>query len=460
MTMTPEELAAHALAVAKAAGAHSADAVFVTGRSTSVKVRLGAVEEVVQSRDHGLGLRVMVGDGGGIGTGLRTATTSTSDLSPESIARLVRDTVAMARLTAPDPFAGLPEAMDDVDGAPDEQTLDLWDEGVVAFEADRAVEMAKATEGWALGSDPRLKNSEGAEMSWGWSRSVLATSDGIIRHKRGTSVALWTTPVAEDGDEKQRDYWYSSARHFADLLTPEAIGREAARRTLRRLGARKPKSAEVPVIFDAPVASRLIGSIAGAANGASVYRDASWLCGKLGDTIAATLVNLDDNPWVTRGSGSRRYDGEGLPTRPFMLVKDGVLASWVLDTYTGKKLGAPTTRSAFRGLSGTPSPGTTNLWMRPGTKTPAELIADVKDGLFVTDTFGGGANGVTGDFSQGAVGIWIENGELAYPVNELTIASTLQTMWPNVDGIANDLDTTRATSAPTLRIARMTIAGG
>ncbi|MCC6623514.1 MAG: TldD/PmbA family protein [Deltaproteobacteria bacterium] len=449
---TPEQVLSHALDVARAAGASFADGVFAAGRSTSVKVRMGQTEKVTQSREHGLGIRVLVGAPGE----LRTATTSTSDLSFAAIEQLVRHAVEAARLTAPDPFAGLPEPSDEPLA---DVALDLWDEDVARLDADRALALALETEARALEVDRRLTNSEGAEMSWGWSQLHLATSTGVFRDKRATSIGLWTTPVGEQDGDKQRDYWYSSARHLGDLLSPAEIGREAARRTLRRLGARKPKTTKVPVIYEAPIASRLIGVIAGAANGGAIYRDASYLIGKLGQAIASPHVTLRDDPHIVRGAASRLFDGEGLPTRPFTLVEAGVLKSWVLDTYAGKKLGLPTTRSAWRGLGGSPSPGTSNLWMDNGVQTLDELISDLDEGLLVTDTFGGGANTVTGDYSQGAVGLWIEGGKLAYPVHELTIASTLPEMWMGLDAIANDRDPTRATSAPSFRIGRMTIAG-
>jgi len=449
---SPQSLLSHALDVARQAGASAADAVFVAGRSTSVKARLGDVEKVHQSRDHGLGVRVMVGASGG----LCTATTSTSDLSHAAIERLVRHAVEAARLTEPDPFAGLPDASDEALADVD---LDLWDEDVARMDADRALALALATESAALAVDKRLTNSEGAEMSWGWSELHLATSTGVLRQKRTTSIGLWTTLVAEQDGEKQRDYWYSSARHLEDLLSPEAIGQEAARRTLRRLGARKPKTTTVPVIYEAPIASRLLGVIAGAANGAAIYKDASYLVGKIGQPIAAAGVTVRDDPHIVRGAASRLFDGEGLPTRPMTLVEGGVLMSWILDTYTGKKLGLPSTRSAWRGLGGSPSPGSSNLWMDNGTQSLAELVKELDEGLLVTDTFGGGANTVTGDYSQGAVGLWIERGEIAYPVNELTIASTLPAMWMGLDGIADDRDPTRSTSAPAFRVRSMTVAG-
>lgn len=454
-TLDLSERCAFALAVAQKAGADHADAMVAGGRSTAVKVRLGQVIEVVQSRDQGLGIRVLVGGE----EGLRTATTSTSDLGDDAIARLVEQAVAMARRTAADPFAGPPEeGFEPEPGAPAD--LDTWDEALHRLDPDRAVQMALATEQAALEVDARFTNSEGAEMSWGFSEVHLMDSRGHRHHKRATSASLWTTPVADDGaGGKQRDYWWTSARHFADLEAPAFVGAKAAERTLRRLGAKKPATAEVPVIFEAPIASRLLGSISGAVNGGAIFRDASWLCGKLGQAIAASAVTLVDDPWIVRGAASRLFDGEGLATRPFAVVERGVLRSWVLDTYSGKKLGLPSTRSAWRGLGGSPAPGTSNLWMEGGPDSLEALIAGTKRGLLVTDTVGGGANTVTGDFSQGVVGLWIEDGQIAYPVEEITIASTLSAMWQSVDGIADDRHPGRATSAPSFRIGRMTVAG-
>lgn len=449
--------AEHALKIAHDAGAHFADVVISEGRSTSVKVRKGDVEEVTQSRERALGIRVLVGAPGG----LRTATTSTSDFSRDAVTRLVEAAVSLARYTAPDPFADPPDPdvatfLPEADAPRD---LETWDEAVYRLGADAAVALAMRTEAAALDVDRTLlTNSEGAELSWGFSETHVLTSRGTHQHRRSTSASLWTTPVAEKNGEKQRDYWWSSARHLADLLSPEEIGRIAAARTLRRLGAKKPKTTEVPVIYEAPIASRMLGAIGGAINGSALFRDASYLCGKLGETIANELITVTDDPWIVRGAASRLIDGEGIPTRPMTLVERGVLKSYVLDTYTGKKLGLPSTRSAWRGL-GSPSPGTSNLWMENGNQSLDALIAEVDEGLLVTDTFGGGANTVTGDYSQGAVGIWIEKGRLAYPVDELTIASKLPTIWATVDGLANDRHPGRATSAPSFRVARMTVAG-
>ena len=450
LAQDPQALLAYALDVARSEGATAADALFVTGRSTSVSVRLGEIETVQQSRDKGVGVRVFLGE--------RSATTSTSDLSRDAIRALIARTVAAARVTAEDPFASLPDPALFAD-PPTPIALELFDPAVAAFDAERAIALARATERAALDADPRLTNSEGAEMSWGDSAVHFANSLGVYRARASTTASLWTVPIAVDGDDKQRDSWWSSARHLADLDAPDRIGAEAARRALRRLGARKPATCQVPVLFEAPVASGLLGAFAGAINGSALYHDASYLCGQLGARLAPELVNIIDNPHLPRAPGSREFDAEGIATRPLTVMDRGVLASWLLDTYTGKKLGLPTTRGARRGLTSAPAPGSSNLWMGNGDRPLAALIAEMRRGLLVTETFGFGVNTVTGDYSQGVVGWWIEDGALAYPVHELTIASTLPRMWASIDALADDRDPRRATSAPSLRVAEMTIAG-
>jgi PmbA protein len=450
------DICQHAIDVAKAAGASFADAVFSSGRSTSVKVRLQQTEEVTQSRDQALGLRVLVGQKGA----LRTATVSTSDLSKDAVARLAEQAVALARRTAEDPFSGPPDADDPGFEAEANAPVDLetWDDAVYNLDPDRAVRMALETEQAALSRDPRLTNSEGAEVGWGFSDTHVVDSRHRHHHTRSTSISLWTTPLAEQNGEKERDYWWTSSRHLGDLLTPDEVGRIAAERTLRRLGAKKPRTTEVPIVYEAPIASRILGTISGAINGGAIFRDASYLIGKLGERIASPLVTVTDNPWIIRGPASRIWDGEGLATRPLSVVEEGILKTWILDTYSGRKLSMPSTRSAWRGL-GSPSPGTSNFWMNNGDKSLADLIADIDEGLFVTETFGGGANTITGDYSQGASGIWIEKGQLTYPVHEFTIASTLPTLWQSIEGLANDRHPGRSTSAPSFRVARMTVAG-
>ncbi len=449
VTEDRQALLQHVLDTAKRHGATAADALFVSGRSTEVRVRLGETEQVKQSRSKGVGLRVFVGS--------RSATTSSSDLSKASLEDLIARTVAAARVTAEDPAARLPDAALYADEPPGD--LELFDERLLSLDAETAIEMARACEDAARSADPRVTNSEGGDMSWGVSETHFANTLGVYRVKRGGSVGLWTTPLVEAEGVKERDYWYTSARYLADLASPESVGREATRRALRRLGARKPKTCQVPIIFEAPVASRLLGALAGAVCGGAVYRNASYLAGLVGERIAAPEVTIVDNPHIKRGPASKPFDGEGLATSQTVVVEGGVLKSYLLDTYSAAKLGLQTTRNASRGLAGTPSASPTNLWMQPGQASLEELIADVKQGLLVTELIGFGVNAITGDYSQGASGLWIENGQIAYPVSELTIASTLPEMWRTLDGIGSDRDPHRSVSAPSLRIAKMTVAG-
>ena len=447
---TAEALLERVLDTARRYGATSADALFVESRSTEVRVRLGETEQVKQSAAKGVGLRVLVGD--------RTATTSSSDLRPEALDLLIEQTCAAAHLTATDPMAGLPDPSlyDEPRG---DASLELYDSAVDELTVEDALEMAVETEDIARQADPRITNSEGAEMGWGSRKLHLATSTGFTRTRRGSSATLWTTPIAETGEGMERDYWYTSARHLADLQDSRAVGEEAARRTLRRLGARKPQTCRVPVVFESPVASRILGALSGAINGGSVYRDATYLGGKLGEQITAPSIQITDDPHIVRGPASKSFDGEGLSTRKTEIVRDGVLQTYLLDSYTARKLGMETTRHASRGLGGTPSPSSTNFWMSAGEQTLDELIAGIDHGLLVTELFGVGVNTITGDYSQGAVGLWIEDGELTYAVSEFTIASTLPAIWQGIEAIGSDLDTRRSTSAPSFRVKEMTVAG-
>ena len=445
----PQSLLQFVLETAKSHGATSADALFVSGHSNEVRVRLSETEQVKQSRSKGVGLRVLIGQ--------RTATTSSSDLSRQSLANLIERTCVAARVSAEDPTAGLPDAALFEETA--ETDLDLYDGSLDSISSERGIEMALECEAAAMSADPRIRNSEGAEMGWGVSETHLANSFGTYRTTRRGSVSFWTTPVAEHEGAMERDFWYTSARHFSDLETPSEVGRIAAARTLRRLGATKPKTCKVPVIFEAPVACRLLGALAGAVVGGAVYRKASYLSGKLGETVAPSFVSIVDNPLIPRGSGSKTFDGEGLATRPTTVVEKGVLKSYLLDCYSARKLGMTTTRNATRGLAGTPSASSTNFWMEPGSLSLEELIAATPRGLLVTELIGFGINTVTGDYSQGASGVWIEDGALTEPVSEFTIASTLPEMWTNIDALGNDRDPRRAVSAPSFRIGEMTVAG-
>jgi len=438
---------ADVLAEAGRRGATAADAFLVEDRSFSAQVRLGQVDTVKHAREHHAALRVFVGT--------RVAAASTSDLSRASLDRLVDEAVSLARITSPDELAGLPAAEALLRRIPD---LDLHDGPGHELAPEDKIELARRAEGAALAADPRITNSEGGEFADRQARYAYASSAGFAGEYRTSSFSLSTTPVAVQDGEMQRDAWYHVARKRARLESPEGIGRVAAARALRRLGARRVKTAEVPVIFDPPTAASLVRHVAAAVSGPALYRRASFLVGKLEERIAAPAVTIVDDGTMPGALGSRPFDGEGLAIRPTPVVERGVLTSYLLDTYSGRKLGLPSTHHAARDGTGV-SVSTTNLYLAAGETDPAELIRSVGSGLYVTELIGFGVNGVTGDYSRGAVGLWIERGELAYPVEEITVAGNLLEMLQRVEGIGNDLEFRDRTAAPTVLIGRMVVAG-
>ncbi len=447
MASALSDLLVSVLERATARGATAADGFLIEERDFSASVRLGEVETVTHAQDQRLSLRVFAGRA--------SAAASTSDLSPASLERVVDEATRLARITAEDPHAGLPERGELIDRIPD---LDLEDRDGEEPSPEDKIAIARRAEAAALAVDPRIQNSEGAEYADRRARYVYATSGGFCGSYATSSFSVSVSPVAVQDGEMQRDSWYTVARKRARLEDPEAVGRIAAARALRRLGARKVKTVEVPVIFDAENAASLVRSIAGAASGPSLYRRASFLVDRLGTVIAAPSVTIVDDGLLPGALGSRPFDGEGLPTRRTVLVNAGVLESYLLDTYSARKLGGRSTHHAARDGSGV-SVGTTNLMLLPGTASPADLIASVDNGLYVTELIGFGVNGVTGDYSRGAVGLWIENGRLTYPVEEVTVAGNLLEMFAAVDGVANDLVLRDRTASPTLKIARMVVAG-
>jgi len=410
-------------------------------------VRLGQVDTVKHSRDQRLSLRVFAGRA--------SAAASTSDLSRDSLERVVDEATALARVTAEDPHAGLPEPGELIQAVPD---LQLEDTASAEPAPEAKIDLARQAEAAALASDPRMTNSEGAEYWDRRARYAYATSHGFARGYATSAFGLSVSPVASENGEMQRDYWYTAARHRGALEAPDAIGRIAAKRALRRLGARKVKTIEVPVIFDPDTAATLVRAIAGAASGPSLYRRASFLLDRLGKKIAAPSVTVVDDGLIPRALGSRPFDGEGLATRRTVVVGEGVLESYLLDSYSARKLGLASTHHASRDGSGV-GVSTTNLVLQPGTATPEALIRSVKNGFYVTELIGFGINGVTGDFSKGAAGLWIDNGELAYPVAEVTVAGNLLEMLAAIEGIGNDLIMRDRTVAPTVLIGRMVVAG-
>ncbi|MBI2154392.1 MAG: TldD/PmbA family protein [Candidatus Rokubacteria bacterium] len=432
---------------ARQRAATEADAYLVDEQHSSVQVRLGKVETVTHSREQRLALRVF--------SGKASASASTSDLSRESVERLVDEAVALARLTAPDPVAGLPDPGEFAPAIPD---LGLEDPEGHGLTPEEKIAIAQRAETAALEVDPRITNSEGAEFFERRARYAYATSHGFFGSYPTSSFGLTVSPVASANGEMQRDSWYTFARKRARLEAPEEVGRIAAQRALRRLGARQIKTAQVPVLFDPETAASLLRALAGAASGPGLYRGASFLLNRLGTRIAALGVTIVDSGIIPGALGSRPFDGEGLPIRKTVLVNAGTLESYLLDTYSGRKLGLPSTHHASRDGGGV-GVATTNLYLAAGEAPPQELIGAVKRGLYVTELIGFGVNMVTGDYSRGAVGHWIENGELAYPVEEVTVAGNLLQMFQAIDGIGNDLVLRDRTSAPTLRLARMVVAG-
>src|SRR5438309_10721939 len=404
------------------------------------------IENINHSREQRLSLRVFAGRA--------SAAASTSDLSRESLDRVVDEATALAKITAEDPHAGLPEPGALIARVPD---LDLED-AAADIAPEEKIEIARRAETAARETDPRITNSEGAEYSDRRARYAYATSHGFVKSYATTGYSIAVSPIASRNGEMQRDYWYSTSRKRARLEDPAAVGRTAAARALRRLGARKMKTVEVPVVFDPDTAASLVRAVAGAASGPSLYRRASFLLDRLGKRIAAPAVNIVDDGLMLRALGSRPFDGEGLPTRRTVLVRDGVLESYLLDTYSARKLGMTSTHHAVRDGSGV-SVSTSNLMLLPGTASPNDLIASVKSGFYVTELIGFGVNGVTGDYSRGAAGIWIENGELSYPVDEVTVAGNLLNMFAALEGIGNDLVLRDRTASPTLLIGRMVVAG-
>ncbi len=449
-----ESLAADVVAQAVKAGASDAEAAAREGDEFSVNVRMGEVETLTESGSRGLGLRVFLGK--------RSGSASTSDLTAEGIRQLVEGALALAKVTEEDPFAGLPEAGEfgSVEG-----DLHLYYEDVYSLDGPERIERARRAEAAALAADPRITNSDGGSFNATTGRKALANSRGFVGSYRSSYAGVTAAPLAMDANGKmQRDGWWSSARRLADLESPEAVGKEAARRTLRRLGARRVPTQRVPILFAPETARTLIGSVFEAASGDAIWRSASFLAGKLGETIAAHgLTIVDDNtmllPTGAGGFGTSPFDDEGLPSRRTVVVENGVLRNYLLNTYTARKLGMKSTHNAARGLAGAPGIGCGNLFVEPGTPTPEQIIAEVPAGLYVTGLMGFGTNLVTGGYSRGATGLWIENGQLTHAVEEVTIAGNLAEMLRNVTAIGNDLVFRGSVASPTLRIDGMTIAG-
>jgi PmbA protein len=449
-----KSLAADVVAQATKGGATDAEAVISEGDEFSVTVRMGEVETLQESGARGVGLRVFVGQ--------RSASASTSDLTPDGIAQLVSGALALARVTEEDTFSGLPDHSEFGQISSD---LHLYFEDVYSLPAAERIDRARRAEAASLAFDTRIANSQGGHFDAATGRRIFANSRGFLGEYRTSYCGISAAPLAVDADgQMQRDFWYSSARRIADLESPESIGEEAARRALRRLGARRVPTQRLPIVFSPEVARSLLGHLFEAASGDSIWRSASFLAGQLGQPIAApNLTLIDDHtmllPTGVGGFGTSPFDGEGLPARRTVVVENGVLQTYLLNTYTARKLNMHSTGNATRGLAGSPGIGAGNLYLQPGTQTPEAILAEILAGLYVTSLMGFGANLVTGDYSRGASGLWIENGELTHAVEEVTIAGNLREMLKNITAIGNDLVFRSSVTAPTLRVDGMTVAG-
>lgn len=437
-------LLADLIAETRKAGADSADAVLFSGTSESFSCRLGALEDVGRSENRDLGLRAFVGK--------RQAIVSTTDLRPGILKELSQRVIDMARATPEDPFASLaaPELL--ARTWPDLDLLDRTEPSPEALKA-RALEVEDAAR-----AVPGISNSEGGSAGWSRSSIALVTSHGFAGAYGTSSHSVSVSVLAGSDTDMERDYDYSSARHFADLESPALVGRRAGERTVRRLNARKVQTCQAPVVLDPRVSASLLGHLSGAINGHSIARGTSFLKSKLGQAIFAPGIKIVDDPHRRRGLRSKPFDAEGVANRALDIISDGVLTGWILDTSSALQLGLASNGRAARGTSGPPGASATNLYMAPGMLSPDELMSDIGSGFYVTELIGMGVNGLTGDYSRGATGFWIENGKIAYPVNEVTIAGNLLSMFANLVP-ANNLEFRYGVDAPTVRIENMTVAG-
>ena len=432
------------LARAKKAGGDAADAGLFKSASIEVAQRLGAAEKLERSESTDLGLRVFIGK--------RQAIVSSTDLSDDALDAMVERAIAMARAAPEDPYCGIADANQIVTEVP---TLDIFDptEPETRSLIDIAIEAEDAAR-----AVPGVTNSEGAQVGWGQSSVAMAATNGFAQSYSVSGSSFSASVLAGEGTDMERDYDYATAVYFDDLPSPAAIGKNAGERAVKRLGARKMKTTHVPVVYDPRASGGLVRHLTGAINGSSITRGTSFLKDSMGDSVFSPGIRIVDDPLRPRGLRSKPFDGEGLATSTKSLIDDGKLVTWVLDLASARQLGLASTGNASRGTGSPPGPGTTNTYLEAGTLTPEELIADIEEGFYVTELIGMGINGITGDYSRGAGGFWIEKGEITFPVSEMTIAGNLKDMF-KVMVPANDLEFRFGTDAPTVRIDGMTVAG-
>jgi PmbA protein len=446
--MIDQELATQAIRLALERGATDAECTLAEGEEFSALVRMRSLEKLKDAGSRSAGLRVLLAK--------QVGSSYTSDLSAAGIRKLVDSAVEIAAISTADPHAGLPDPS--ALGSPNGD-LQLYSEDINSIDTEHQIEQARQTEEAAFTADPRITNSEGASFDAYTGERVFANSRGFLGSYRVSSCSLSTTPVAREGEFMERDYWYSSARSHSKLESPASIGQRAAERTVRRLGARKVPTQKVPVVFDPMTARTLLANIFDAVEGDAIYRGASFLTGKLGERVASKNVTVIDDGAIPGLFGTSPFDDEGVPSRRTVVIDRGVLRSYLLNTYTARKLGLKTTGNAARGITGNTGVGHGNLFLEKGARAPEEIIRGIRKGLYVTELIGSGVNIVTGDYSRGAAGLWIENGEFAYPVSEITIASTLQQMLMDIEAAGSDLEFRGSVASPTLVIREMTVSG-
>ena len=450
-----EQIAADLAERAVRAGATSADVIAHEAEEFSAGVRLGKIESLKEAASHALGLRIFLGH--------RSASSFSSDFSGDSLARLVERTLAMARATSEDVASGLPErdGLGRYDG-----DLALYSDDVSKLSTEDRISYARRAEEAALGADPRIKNSEGAWFEASTGAKAYANSLGFCGSYRSSYCSVSVAPIAQNGAGTgspgagmQRDYWYSVARRVSALEDPGAVGRKAAERTLRKLGARKVSTRRVPVIFDPETSRSLLGDLFEAVRGDAIYRSASFLAGKLGERVAGENITIFDDGLRAGGFGSRPFDDEGIPSSVTPVIERGVLRNYLLNCYTARKLNLKTTGNAARGIAGPPAVGPKNFYLSPHSHSPEEILRSVREGFYVTELIGFGVNIVTGDYSRGAGGMWVDNGELTYPVEEVTIAGNLADVFTHIEMVGSDLEFRSALASPTLLVTGLTVAG-
>ncbi len=429
-------------------GATDAECTISEGDEFSASVRMRELESVKEAGSRAAGLRILIGR--------KTGSSYSSDMSPEGIDKLLKAAIELADVTTEDPHAGLPDAgeLGAIEG-----DLRLYSPELEKIDTGRKVETAKLAEAAALDADPRIFNSEGAGFDSNISRHVFANSRGFAGEYRTSYCSVSAAPVARDGESMERDYWYALARGFDELEPPEEVGRKAAERALRRLKPVKVETQRVPVIFEPRTARTLLDNIYEAVHGMAIYRHESFLAGRLGEKVASENVTVVDDGTLPGLFGTSPFDDEGVPSRRTVVIERGVLKSYLLNAYAARKLGMKTTGNASRGLTGNAGIGHGNFFLEPGVESPERILAGVRNGFYVTELMGFGVNTVTGDYSRGAAGLWIRDGELAYAVSEVTIAGNLNEMLLGLEAIGSDLEFRGSVAAPTLKIGEMTVGG-